>query len=54
MDILERETDGHSYKSHNYSPMVAGLGYRQLLKRGQSPLNVTAEARVSGFKKKYP
>jgi N6-L-threonylcarbamoyladenine synthase len=34
--------------------MVAGIGYRHLLKGGQSPLNVTAQARVSGFKKKYP
>ena len=34
--------------------MIAGIGY-QYLKRGeQSPLNITASARVSGFKKKYP
>jgi N6-L-threonylcarbamoyladenine synthase len=34
--------------------MVAGFGYR-LLERGDvSPLTVTASARVTGFKKKYP
>jgi len=34
--------------------MIAGLGYHYL-KRGEcSPLNVTASARVTGFKKKYP
>ncbi|MDR0503251.1 MAG: tRNA (adenosine(37)-N6)-threonylcarbamoyltransferase complex transferase subunit TsaD [Treponema sp.] len=34
--------------------MVAGLGYQYLARGEQSPLNVTAQARVSGFKKKYP
>ncbi|MDR0878146.1 MAG: tRNA (adenosine(37)-N6)-threonylcarbamoyltransferase complex transferase subunit TsaD [Treponema sp.] len=34
--------------------MIAGIGY-QYLSRGQSsPLDVTASARVSGFKRKYP
>jgi len=34
--------------------MVAGLGYHYLLRGERSDLNVTASARVSGFKKKYP
>jgi len=34
--------------------MIAGIGY-QYIRRGEvSPLNITAQARVSGFKKKYP
>ena len=34
--------------------MVAGIGYHYLLRGDRSPLNVTASARVSGFKKRYP
>ena len=34
--------------------MIAGIGYHYLSRGGQSPLNVTASARVTGFKKKYP
>ena len=34
--------------------MVAGIGYHYLKRGERSPLNVTASARVSGFKKKYP
>jgi N6-L-threonylcarbamoyladenine synthase len=34
--------------------MVAGIGYHYLSRGEQSPLNVTASARVTGFKKKYP
>ena len=34
--------------------MIAGIGYHYLVRGEQSPLNITAEARVSGFKKKYP
>jgi N6-L-threonylcarbamoyladenine synthase len=34
--------------------MIAGIGYHYLVRGERSPLNVTASARVSGFKKKYP
>ncbi|MDR1868613.1 MAG: tRNA (adenosine(37)-N6)-threonylcarbamoyltransferase complex transferase subunit TsaD [Treponema sp.] len=34
--------------------MVAGIGYHYLARGERSPLNVTASARVTGFKKKYP
>jgi N6-L-threonylcarbamoyladenine synthase len=34
--------------------MIAGIGYHYLNRGEQSPLNITASARVSGFKKKYP
>ncbi|MDR0322126.1 MAG: tRNA (adenosine(37)-N6)-threonylcarbamoyltransferase complex transferase subunit TsaD [Treponema sp.] len=34
--------------------MVAGIGYHYLRRGEQSEFNVTASARVSGFKKKYP
>jgi len=34
--------------------MVAGIGYQYLARGERSPLNVTASARVTGFKKKYP
>jgi len=34
--------------------MIAGIGYHYLARGESSPLNVTASARVTGFKKKYP
>jgi N6-L-threonylcarbamoyladenine synthase len=34
--------------------MIAGIGYRYLARGDRSPFSVTAQARVSGFKKKYP
>ncbi|WP_461248204.1 Kae1-like domain-containing protein, partial [Treponema sp. R6D11] len=34
--------------------MIAGIGYQYLVRGERSSLNVTASARVSGFKKKYP
>jgi len=34
--------------------MIAGLGYHYLARGEKSALNVTASARVEGFKKKYP
>jgi N6-L-threonylcarbamoyladenine synthase len=34
--------------------MVAGIGFHYLARGEKSPLNTTASARVSGFKKKYP
>jgi N6-L-threonylcarbamoyladenine synthase len=34
--------------------MIAGIGYRYLVRGDRSPLNTTASARVTGFKKKYP
>ena len=34
--------------------MIAGIGYQYLARGERSSLNVTASARVSGFKKKYP
>jgi N6-L-threonylcarbamoyladenine synthase len=34
--------------------MIAGIGYQYLARGERSPLNVTASARVSGFKKRYP
>ncbi|MCL2804531.1 MAG: tRNA (adenosine(37)-N6)-threonylcarbamoyltransferase complex transferase subunit TsaD [Treponema sp.] len=34
--------------------MIAGIGYQYLSRGEQSALNVTAQARVTGFKKKYP
>jgi N6-L-threonylcarbamoyladenine synthase len=34
--------------------MIAGIGYHYLARGERSSLNVTASARVTGFKKKYP
>jgi N6-L-threonylcarbamoyladenine synthase len=34
--------------------MIAGIGYRYLIRGDRSPLKVTASARVDGFKRKYP
>jgi N6-L-threonylcarbamoyladenine synthase len=34
--------------------MIAGIGYHYLARGERSQLNVTASARVAGFKKKYP
>ena len=34
--------------------MIAGIGFHYLARGERSPLNVTASARVMGFKKKYP
>ncbi len=34
--------------------MIAGIGYHYLARGERSPLDVTASARVTGFKKKYP
>ena len=34
--------------------MIAGIGYHYLKRGESSPLNTTAQARVTGFKKKYP
>jgi len=34
--------------------MIAGIGYHYLARGESSSLNVTAQARVSGFKKRYP
>jgi N6-L-threonylcarbamoyladenine synthase len=34
--------------------MIAGIGYHYLARGERSPFNVTASARVGGFKKKYP
>ena len=34
--------------------MIAGIGYQYLIRGERSSLNVTASARVGGFKKKYP
>ena len=34
--------------------MIAGIGYQYLVRGERSPLTVTASARVTGFKKKYP
>ena len=34
--------------------MIAGIGYHYLARGERSPLNITASARVTGFKKKYP
>jgi N6-L-threonylcarbamoyladenine synthase len=34
--------------------MIAGIGYHYLKRGEKSPLDVTASARVTGFKKKYP
>jgi N6-L-threonylcarbamoyladenine synthase len=34
--------------------MIAGIGYQYLVRGEHSPLSVTASARVTGFKKKYP
>ncbi|GHV90397.1 tRNA N6-adenosine threonylcarbamoyltransferase [Spirochaetia bacterium] len=34
--------------------MIAGIGYRYLARGERSPLNVTASARVGGFKRRYP
>jgi N6-L-threonylcarbamoyladenine synthase len=34
--------------------MIAGIGYHYLIRGESSPLCVSASARVSGFKKKYP
>ncbi|MDR3166791.1 MAG: tRNA (adenosine(37)-N6)-threonylcarbamoyltransferase complex transferase subunit TsaD [Treponema sp.] len=34
--------------------MIAGIGYRYLVRGDRSPLNLTASSRVEGFKRKYP
>jgi N6-L-threonylcarbamoyladenine synthase len=34
--------------------MIAGIGYQYLARGDRSPLNVTASARVKGFKRRYP
>ena len=34
--------------------MIAGIGYHYLARGERSPLEITASARVTGFKKKYP
>jgi len=34
--------------------MIAGIGYQYLARGESSPMNIIAQARVSGFKKKYP
>ncbi|MDR1898742.1 MAG: tRNA (adenosine(37)-N6)-threonylcarbamoyltransferase complex transferase subunit TsaD [Treponema sp.] len=34
--------------------MIAGIAYRYLARGDRSPLNVTASARVKGFKRRYP
>jgi N6-L-threonylcarbamoyladenine synthase len=34
--------------------MIAGIGYRYLIRGDRSPLRVTASSRVDGFKRKYP
>jgi len=34
--------------------MIAGIGFHYLARGERSPLNTTASARVTGFKKKYP
>ncbi|MDR3130746.1 MAG: tRNA (adenosine(37)-N6)-threonylcarbamoyltransferase complex transferase subunit TsaD [Treponema sp.] len=34
--------------------MIAGLGYRYLIRGDRSPLKATASARVKGFKRSYP
>ncbi|MCL2271114.1 MAG: tRNA (adenosine(37)-N6)-threonylcarbamoyltransferase complex transferase subunit TsaD, partial [Treponema sp.] len=34
--------------------MIAGIGYHYLARGDRSPMNITASARVEGFKKKYP
>ncbi|MDR1838304.1 MAG: tRNA (adenosine(37)-N6)-threonylcarbamoyltransferase complex transferase subunit TsaD [Treponema sp.] len=34
--------------------MIAGIGYHYLARGERSPLDITASARVTGFKKKYP
>ena len=34
--------------------MIAGIGYHYLARGEKSPLDITASARVTGFKKKYP
>jgi N6-L-threonylcarbamoyladenine synthase len=34
--------------------MIAGIGYQYLARGERSPLSVTASARVSGFKRRYP
>ena len=34
--------------------MIAGIGYNYLKRGEKSPLNITASARVDGFKKRYP
>jgi N6-L-threonylcarbamoyladenine synthase len=34
--------------------MIAGIGYQYLARGERSPLNVTASARVGGFKRRYP
>jgi len=34
--------------------MIAGIGFHYLARGEASPLNITASARVTGFKKKYP
>jgi N6-L-threonylcarbamoyladenine synthase len=34
--------------------MIAGIGYHYLARGEKSPLDTTASARATGFKKKYP
>ncbi|MDR1277742.1 MAG: tRNA (adenosine(37)-N6)-threonylcarbamoyltransferase complex transferase subunit TsaD [Treponema sp.] len=34
--------------------MIAGIGYQYLCRGDRSPLNLTASARVTGFKRRYP
>jgi N6-L-threonylcarbamoyladenine synthase len=34
--------------------LIAGIGFHHLMRGDRSPLNITASARVEGFKKKYP
>jgi N6-L-threonylcarbamoyladenine synthase len=34
--------------------MIAGIGYQYLVRGQSSPLNISASARVNGFKRKYP
>jgi N6-L-threonylcarbamoyladenine synthase len=34
--------------------MIAGIGYHYLMRGESSPMNVTPQARVAGFKRKYP
>jgi N6-L-threonylcarbamoyladenine synthase len=34
--------------------MIAGIGYHYLIRGETSPMNITPQARVAGFKRKYP
>ena len=60
---LRRRLAEHSHLNCIFPPlelcgdngaMIAGIGWHYLRRGEQSPLNITASARVSGFKKKYP